>query len=64
MTKPTVAHWLPGDTAPKDMSLAYGTLWRQMNKLYTVKILEVNTEKGYAMVSWNGNTPQKYDWLE
>jgi hypothetical protein len=27
---------------------------------YTVKIISIDREKGYAMVSWNGNSPERY----
>lgn len=28
--------------------------------LYPVKVIEVNLDEGFAIVSWNGNAPVKY----
>lgn len=28
--------------------------------LYPVKVIEINLDEGFAIVSWNGNAPVKY----
>jgi hypothetical protein len=30
------------------------------NALYTVRIVEVNTDRGFVMASWNGNPPKEF----
>lgn len=44
------------------------SLWRHQmgnttlrtTSLYAVRILEVHAEEGWALVSWNGNKPERY----